>query len=486
MLRVTFLGHQGWLVATPTTRILVDPLLGHGFGHGGLLGVPFPPRSVDPAAFPSVDAVVITHEHDDHFDIPSLHRLDRGIRVLLSERSSVAARTILAEMGFVVEAIGADTVTAIGDLRWHAFASDHRDGDDDEWDVLPFLVHDTQGHGSFMSSVDVRPSPRMLSALPRLASPGVWAHADNLTSAIVQTIGEPTGASASDDAEALARSVARRHDEVASAWGPPLATLVCGAGWSFPRDREFLDRFVFPVEPAALAERLRMLRPGARIEAAVPGHGVSMERGRLARDPSRAGFVRTASPHTWPDRRHAGDAVRIGDYAPACGRTSISAADLAELGDALRELAAFLYARPIHRALASFSSADARGRRMQIGLALRVEGGGIVAFAHDATACRFVLCEGIDPREVLVSGIECWAADLLALLRGEIGPTALCYAGRLRVWNAVPELVRMSPHELWMFAHPLCRPDAALRLYRRLLAGEAEAPPRVPGPAHSL
>jgi hypothetical protein len=481
MFRVRFLGHQGWLLSTDTTNVLVDPLLTERFGHGGSLGRMYPPRHVDVSAFPPIDAVVITHEHDDHFDIPSLHRLDRRIPVLLSERSSIAARTILQEMGFRVEPIVADDSRAIGDLRWHAFAADHRGGDADEWDVLPVLARDTTGHGSFMSSVDVRPTPRMLGALPALAPPGVWAYANNLTATSFQQIGPPSGVDAQGDVAALVRVVLARHAEVAEAWGEPLATLVCGGGFAFPDDRRVLDHHVFPASAHELATRMNADRPSARALAAVPGHGVALEHGHIAAHLEPEPFISALPRVQWPDRMHRGDTLRLEDYAPACGRTALDDRELHELLAALHDFARFLYGRPVYRALASLSARATQGRRPQLGLALGIDGSRrVLALVHDAPACRFTRLHDVDPVTELVCGLECWASDLLALLRGEIGPTALCYAGRLRVWNAMPELVRVSPHELWMFAHPLRRPEAAIRLYRHLLDREPSEVPRVP------
>src|SRR5262245_61294880 len=75
VLESTFLGHQGWMFATAGARILVDALLVEPFGHGGGVGLVWPPRKLDIEAMPPVDAVIFTHEHEDHFNIPSVNRL---------------------------------------------------------------------------------------------------------------------------------------------------------------------------------------------------------------------------------------------------------------------------------------------------------------------------------------------------------------------------------------------------------------------------
>ena len=170
MFKATFLGHQGWLFRTSTTTVLLDPLLTERFGHGGALGRMFPPRQLDVAAFPPVDAVILTHEHDDHFDVPSLHRLSRSIPVHLSVRSSSSAHALLQRMGFTVRPLLPDHELAIGDLRYRTFVAEGIGAaGSDEWDVFPFVLRDSQGHGSFVSSIDVGLPERMLEQLPALA-----------------------------------------------------------------------------------------------------------------------------------------------------------------------------------------------------------------------------------------------------------------------------------------------------------------------------
>ena len=153
----TFLGHQGWMFQTPNTAVLVDPLLCEDFGHAHALGYRvWPPRVWTTGALPPIDAVVLSHEHDDHFDIPSLAKLARTIPIYLSVRSSTAARTILETMGFTVHALVPGVPVQLGDLEVLPFAGDHvGTSTGDEWDTLPFLVRSTEGHGSLFSMVDI-------------------------------------------------------------------------------------------------------------------------------------------------------------------------------------------------------------------------------------------------------------------------------------------------------------------------------------------
>ncbi|PRP92210.1 Beta-lactamase superfamily domain protein [Enhygromyxa salina] len=490
MFELTFLGHQGWLLSTATTNLLIDPLLGDHFGHGGLLGDLYPPRTLDLARFPPIDAVILSHEHDDHFDLPSLNRLDRRIPIYLSSRSSSAARGLLDEMGFArVNLLAPDDELEIGELRYRSFVAEH-DGakQGDEWDVFPFLVRDRGGHGSLWSSVDVRPRDADLAQLRALAPrPGVWAYANNCSRASFQTMSRSRApddlpASDSDDTPLLAAAVARRHAQLEASWGRPVATLICGAGWSFPGPRAWMNHHLFPVDSQRLAASLANTCAD-RAVAPHPGHTLVLRDGELIAERSQRPFIQPRPRATWPARDHRGAGPQLVDYRPACGRTPITAAERELLLDELVDFARYLYGTPLFCQLHSLPTslaADAGGEvRAQLCLSLRCDDGPLV-LRYEPHACRFEVCaEGLRPTS-FASGLECWASDLLGFLRGELGASALCYAGRLRVWNHAPKLLRVSPRELWMYGSPLRRPERAARLYRRLLAAEADPVPRVP------
>jgi hypothetical protein len=83
------------------------------------------------------------------------------------------------------------------------------------------------------------------------------------------------------------------------------------------------------------------------------------------------------------------------------------------------------------------------------------------------------------PEETYLAGIECWATDLLAILKGELGPIALSF-GRARLWNVLSEQFLFDFFgDLYRMSHPLRRPAEYLRTYRRLWTGTANTVPAI-------
>ena len=74
------------------------------------------------AAFADVDAVLVSHSHFDHLDLPSLARLDRSVRVVVPRGAGVLVR----RRGFerVVEVEEGDEVE-LGALHVRAVHADH-------------------------------------------------------------------------------------------------------------------------------------------------------------------------------------------------------------------------------------------------------------------------------------------------------------------------------------------------------------------------
>jgi L-ascorbate metabolism protein UlaG (beta-lactamase superfamily) len=94
----TWIGHATFLVQTTTGNLLTDPQFSERCGPFGRFG----PRRVHPpgialAALPRVDLVLLSHDHYDHCDLPSLRVLARSHDPLVI--APLGHRRLLARAG---------------------------------------------------------------------------------------------------------------------------------------------------------------------------------------------------------------------------------------------------------------------------------------------------------------------------------------------------------------------------------------------------
>ena len=116
--------------------------------------------------------------------------------------------------------------------------------------------------------------------------------------------------------------------------------------------------------------------------------------------------------------------------------------------------------------------------RSTFALTLR-DGEGAYVFEYQPQGCRFVAVASTDPVADYLAVFECWASDMLALLRAEVASTTLMF-GRSRHWNANPARFAFAPGmALLEYAHPLRLGEPFLALYRRILAALPDEEPAI-------
>lgn len=114
--RLRWLGHSTVLIELDGVRLLTDPLLRSRVLHLRRS----PPLELD--ALAALDAVLVSHVHYDHLDLPSLRRLGRGTAIVAPR----GVGRLLRRRGFasVVE-LGAGEETRVGTLVVHAVPAEH-------------------------------------------------------------------------------------------------------------------------------------------------------------------------------------------------------------------------------------------------------------------------------------------------------------------------------------------------------------------------
>jgi L-ascorbate metabolism protein UlaG (beta-lactamase superfamily) len=116
-LRVTYVGHATLLIEIAGVRILTDPLLRGSLGHLRRL---WPTPAVEDLG--PIDAVLISHLHHDHADVPSLGKLPADTRVLVPEGSGAFFRSAGFENATELPQHG---VTQAGPVELRAVAAAH-------------------------------------------------------------------------------------------------------------------------------------------------------------------------------------------------------------------------------------------------------------------------------------------------------------------------------------------------------------------------
>jgi len=264
-------------------------------------------------------------------------------------------------------------------------------------------------------------------------------------------------------------------------WGTPSATLMCAGGFTFYGGRTWLNHRVFCVDNTAVCQMMSRLYPKEQFHATRPGQTFLMEGHRLKRVFDDTPFLTTAPQETWPARGCNGkdEATDILDYAPATGRTEMESAEYAILEQGLQEFAGSLVSGTIFRGLHSLLDDQAKGRIPTFAVALRdSRAGERRVYEYVSSGCAFLRGTS-NAEETYLAGIECWATDLLAILKGELGPIALSF-GRARLWNALSEQFLFDFFgDLYRMSHPLRRPAEYLRTYQRLWTKSANTAPTI-------
>ncbi len=125
-LHLTFLGHQTWHISDGRSVILLDPIIADAFGAGDLEFTIWPPRSVDHREMPAPDAIILSHEHLDHFHIPSLNMLPRTVPVYTGRTMPVAATDAITALGFTVHRADHTTPITVGEIEFQLYPAGAR------------------------------------------------------------------------------------------------------------------------------------------------------------------------------------------------------------------------------------------------------------------------------------------------------------------------------------------------------------------------
>ena len=249
--RLTWIGHATVALEIGGARLLTDPLLRDRVAHLTRHG-PTP----DPAVTADLDAVLISHLHRDHLDLPSLRGLGRAMALYVPR----GAAAYLARLGFTrVHELAVGEEVAIGGARVRAVAATHdgRRHPGRRGPVAEAIGFEVRGTASvyFAGDTDVFAEMAALAGRIDVALLPVWGWG-------------PTLGPGHMDPEAAARAAALVR---------PRAAVPIHWGTLFPRGLARVRPAALVEPPRAFARLVAEHAPGVTVRVLSPGDALALD-----------------------------------------------------------------------------------------------------------------------------------------------------------------------------------------------------------------
>lgn len=453
-MRITFLGHQGWHFELDGRGFLLDPIL-ECMGNGATRLPVWPRRRLDLGRFEPLDAVIISHEHADHFSLETLTALPRCLRVLIPDLASSAMSTVLADLGFKVERFNALRTFTVAGIRVTALPGLYNTL---EPDTYALLMQDTSG-ASFLTAIDTVTHPDVCTWLAQHCPVRTL---DNLTNNFVEPrapLVERTGANLRSRS-AVAANMLEFVDRFV-----PRRAVVSGQGWSFEGDKSHLNYAFFSVDNEWLTGAARELVPHVTWFDGTPGMRFTLRGEDLAVDQSNLVTVGArASREFQPESVHVAE-----PYAPWTGRREVTAEEWRTIHDFLCDRYGQIlgaYAPRLMEKLYYLKFSGTSGAQPTLAIIVR---NGAQRHVFELDYGQLVLREAAALQQSHVVGLEIWAADL-ALMLGAGEEVFMVYESSIRPWSLVPDIEPSALIEAFMWFTPRFRPQEFLAFYRAQIA----------------
>jgi L-ascorbate metabolism protein UlaG (beta-lactamase superfamily) len=167
--RITYVGHATVLIEVGGARILTDPVLRYRIVHLRRRRSPLLTAWQE-----QIDAVLISHLHYDHLDLPSLRQVGLATRLLVP----LGAGTLLRQHGFTnVEELRAGERTVVGGVPVSAVTANHngtRGPLGPTAECLGFVVGSGQQRTYFAGDTDLFPAMHQLEGQVDVGLLPVW------------------------------------------------------------------------------------------------------------------------------------------------------------------------------------------------------------------------------------------------------------------------------------------------------------------------
>ncbi|MEE4026081.1 hypothetical protein V1Y59_23575 [Gordonia sp. PKS22-38] len=491
---MTFIGHNAMYFGGDD-GLLVDPVLEKTYGDDYTSSPVeiYPPRQVLFDEMPRPSAIVVSHEHSDHFQVASLNRLDRSATVYVGPLMPQPIRTLLSNLGFeVIVAKFGQEYSAGDDVLFQLYPAGNNTA---LWEsrVSQIYVRDavTPDLGGIFVTVDALPSERFIQDVragivpapsvygcsnnAQVTPPGVYGSTDNMVDE--HTFAGVGQRSAIPGVEILAAL----FDDSLTPFPELLDADLLITGGGFLKDYEQMGPFPLS-DQKVMAAALQRLCENTMAFGPSPGDRFEFKSGRLKQTDADATWVRLDT-RRWNElmqrrERFIQEDGRIPSKEISASLTTNEVADvLPVVEDGLAYLARLLLTTD-YSAMLKRSSID-EGRAHDLFLFRLVNGGDRYEWALDLRLSRFIPVDDATADSDAVAhypfGICTQLADWYNVL-----------TGHLQIWDIVGVAMRSwypsdygrSPvFALYNGFGEQARPDIAFDIYKRQLARVLQADP---------
>lgn len=278
-MKVTLLGHATVLVEMEGANILMDPVLQDPFEDGAVTSCPR--RMIRADKLPPLFAIIISHSHPDHFDIPSLARIPRHVHVVCPDDKVI--QYALAKLGFT----NVHPTPPMSRMAFETFEllTTHSN----VTNILEFGVIFRDKSGTFWNQVDSVLSDETIGhALQAVGSIDLLfaMHAS-------QNFGF------FDDRSAGFPHKSHQENLATASSIKARLTVPGAAGFRFAGEIEWCNAFLFPISREQFVADLRTLDPGLATAIANPGDVFEIEAAAVRHRPGASEVARMLEEDTW-------------------------------------------------------------------------------------------------------------------------------------------------------------------------------------------
>ena len=264
-MKVTLLGHASILVELDGATCLMDPVFSDPFEEGAVVSCP--KRTVYPDRLPTIDILIISHRHPDHFHIPSLAQVSRDADAICPADPLIVHA--LKKLGFT----HIHPVYPMGLIRspdYELYPTRSESATVQEFGMI-FKDHS----GTFWNQVDTFLSNETIDVVKKRFT------SIDLLFAMYASQNLEFFESRSTQ---FPYSQHGRNLEAALRIDPKLV-VPGSAGFRFCRDHSWLNAFLFPISRERFLSDLKDLRPHLDTQNMNPGDTFTLENGQISYQP---------------------------------------------------------------------------------------------------------------------------------------------------------------------------------------------------------